>query len=70
MKVIHSIQFEEQELTDLFELARYCGELEADKTTYSETDKQVAIQDNNKQFEALLKHYLDSAFLLGYQNKV
>ena len=67
MKVIHSIQFEEQELLDLFELARSVGEVEADTTTYTEADKQEAIADYNKQFKTLLAQYGHDCFALGYQ---
>jgi len=66
MKVIHSIQFEEQELLDLFELARSVGEVEADTTTYTEADKQEAIADYSKQFKSLLAQYGHDCFALGY----
>jgi len=66
MKVIHSIQFEEQELLDLFELARSVGEVGADTTTYTEQDKIDAIADYTKQFKSLLAQYGHDCFALGY----
>lgn len=66
MKIIHSVQFDEDEVQNLFELSRVVGEIEADTTTYTEADKTIAINDYTKQFKTLLSKYGHDCFTFGF----
>ena len=64
MQIVHSIQFSDDEVDELFEYARKVGEIE-ESTAYDSSEKPAIILENSKKFRALLANYAREAFDYG-----
>ena len=66
MQIVHSIQFSEDEISNLFEFARMVGEVE-ESSAYDTSEKPAIILENKKKFKTLLADYAREAFEYGYK---
>lgn len=69
MKIIHSVQFDDEEVQTLFELARIVGEVQM-TPTYSDAEKLDFTSSNFKQFKDLLSDYAHESFSHGMTSGV
>lgn len=65
MQIVHSIKFSDDEISALFEFARFVGEIE-ESTAYDSTEKPALILENTKKFKSLLGDYAHEAFTYGH----